>query len=792
MLISQFSNDVDELLRDIEKLYQKRFSADFNEFDHAKEAALLQQYFNDIKPVVTKDPDGNAITDDDGKKLYTATDLLDLDRKEHIQEIAKQKLLLLEKLVSPNLNEQALQEIRNNYQNLQAKEEFFSGKGEDLAKRLDAAQADTANAPLVYGPLNKNAYSEQYEELVKGMVRGQKFTLDKNPDTNEYLVKMDGQEYQLNNILKHANLTHLTFNQQDCDNYLTMLATQPMAYKPDVDQSDAAGLAIARGKINADRNLTAEEKKRQINTLIDNVLLKNIEKQNNEKPAEKRDNSLAEISSAERLAINIWTTGFFDCANPFLRGDIEGTFERTRAMSDLVGGYKLCLSSELPATGPESGKLYLSKNDEGQLIYTVRTPQNMIEQNQVLTIKGLTLPPGDLSIAELEKHKDKILAESTKRGHTAVKENGRENAIRELLCTTAFVVHGASHVSKEAPVAEQTLYRGDDNLFKPVLDQRLKAAQMQESISLNAITSTAKDNPNVDFAFNSKSENAANVKVGSIHSAIGKDISAISAYKRENEFLSVSRHKQYEAALKTGENEYLFKVKDVTALNNLAPEELLTKNEMAKFEKRAKELNKKEKGILPTISRTKRNQIQVKKDENALKKSELIEDKRLYLADLAKPNQNDQKENAAPSETASHPAQAPRKRKRSESIEDKMINAEKYLAKKMKQMKDLIIPPTEVAHHPVHIPTEHAEKPKHEEPSSNPLMLPSAQLNHLRDLENELNQQPTLTNSSGGIEHLLIRQFQIDSAKETTQSKPPTPVASVAEDKKEDHHHKLR
>lgn len=62
-------------------------------------------------------------------------------------------------------------------------------------------------------------------------------------------------------------------------------------------------------------------------------------------------------------------------------------------------------------------------------------------------------------------------------------------------------------------------------------------------------------------------------------------------------------------------------------------------------------------------------------------------------------------------------------------------------------------------------------------------MLPTAQLQHLRDLENELNKQPTLTNTSGGIEHLMIRQFQVDTAKQAAKKPDATEVAAT-EDKK--------
>lgn len=800
MSISQFSQEVDEILGYIEKLHQQSFSADFNEHVYASDVARLQEHLNDIPKVITKDESGNAITDEDGKQIYNSADLLELDRIQHIHEIAEQKLKLLEKLATSNYDDIAKSDIHAQFSNLQAKEAFFSGKTKDLTQRLDSAQSDADNVALVNGPLNKNVYTHQYEELVKGMVRGQDFKLTQNPVTKEYNVKMNGQDYNLSNIIKFANLTHLEFDQQDSDHYLTMLATKPTAYKPDVDKSDAALLAVAKGKINKNSALSEKEKRRQINGLVDNILLQNIAKENAEKPVEQRDYSLAEITSGERIAINIWTTGFFDCANPFLRGEIESTFERTRAMSELVGACKLQLMSDMLASGPEAGKLYLAKNAQGELIYTARTPQGVVVKDQVLNLKGVNLSNGELELSELNQFKDQIIAETTRRGHTAVKKNGREDALREMLCTTAFVMHGASYVSPNATAAQQAMYRGDDGLLDKVLTKRLEAAKTQNVISLNSITSTAQENPNVDFAFNTKDENKDKVKVGSIHTVIGKDISAISAFKREKEFLSVSRHKQYESVLKTGENEYLFKVRDVNAINQLAPEELFSRSEFSEIAKREKALNKQEKGILPAISKSQRKKIQSKKDENNLRKAELLQDRRVYLAKVAQLKKDDIDISQLP--TVNHlqaspmiAASAPQhKRKRSDSIESRINSAEEYFAKKMKIVRDFIIPPithethntvlTAVNQNPAPGATQTTQASSiKEDNSSNPLMLPTAQLKHLKELENELNKQPALENVSGGIEHLLLRKFESATAEAV---KPKSVKVAAAADEKKD------
>lgn len=224
MSISQFLTSIDEISVYIDKLHQKSFSADFNGYDYAREVNHLEDLFNDISKVNTKDEVGNALTDEDGKKMYNASDLLELDRIEHIYDIVKQKLNLLNKLSSSNDVENVKEQIHSAYSALQAKEAFFAGKGNVLEQRLDSTESSESVA-LVYGPLNKNIYTEQYEELVKGMVRGLAFKLVKDPQTNEYFIKMNGQEFNLTQILKFANLTHLSLNQQDCDSYLKMMAT---------------------------------------------------------------------------------------------------------------------------------------------------------------------------------------------------------------------------------------------------------------------------------------------------------------------------------------------------------------------------------------------------------------------------------------------------------------------------------------------------------------------------------------------------------------------------------------
>src|SRR5207248_8915159 len=113
-----------------------------------------------------------------------------------------------------------------------------------------------------------------------------------------------------------------------------------------------------------------------------------------------------------------------------------------------IHGYDLLLMSDLPKSGPEIGKIYLKKNKEGKLSYTVMD----LEGNKV---KGfLDIEVKELNPQALREKQDKILEEISKKGH--IKEDlkilgidtNRRNAYKEHLQEKNFI-SGVIHIVTE-------------------------------------------------------------------------------------------------------------------------------------------------------------------------------------------------------------------------------------------------------------------------------------------------------------------------------------------------------
>lgn len=535
-----FFTEIEEIIARAENLYQEMVNAqDINSFAPALEKIQADHLAIEGKIKALVEPGEFADLEEDHKILVRHYERM-------LREVVQPEITLLKILTPANIHQN---EIQSKFYALQALKAFFLGRSA-FQKR------EEINA-LAVGAPPKNAYTYQYEKLVKRMIRGENFKLKQNEKTGEYFVSMRGKRYNLTEILKYANLTQIELSKKDGERYLTMLATLPMIFKPapDLKMRGASEYTDGKAKIFKNNSLNMEQKNKKGFELLDKVLLNSVEDVNKDKPEDQKDYGLAQISPAQRLAINIYTTGFFDFSNPLLRGDIN------RAVNG--------------------------------------------------ALKPFT------------------------------EKNGQEATLRELLCTTAFVVNGITFMPG-TPYKSLT-FRGDDELYEPVLEERLDAAQKQKVISLNSIVSTSKEDPSIKFAFRGDSK----LKVGGIYEVFGRDISAISSFMQEKEVLSVSRHKQYEEAIKVGDNAYLFKVRDVATLSGLAPKELLSKKEMKKAERSAlhffyskeKQEEKKNKAIDKILSKKNQRQEMLLRfpKENKTNEVPVVHVKR---DDIAKENKN--------------------------------------------------------------------------------------------------------------------------------------------------------
>lgn len=147
---------------------------------------------------------------------------------------------------------------------------------------------------LEVGPLPKNIYTMQLESLVRGLLNNNIYEIIQNSKSNHVRIIMGGQVYDLAEIFQNANLSHLNFSDEEKSQYAQGLFEQAgMLHFSPCDPSDPT---------NSYTTITTETDMVQ----LDNQFLIN-------------DPTLNEIHQAERLALNVYTTGFYGPANKLLR-----------------------------------------------------------------------------------------------------------------------------------------------------------------------------------------------------------------------------------------------------------------------------------------------------------------------------------------------------------------------------------------------------------------------------------------------------------------------------------------
>lgn len=385
-------------------------------------------------------------------------------------------------------------------------------KNEDfLAGRAENLLQSSVEASLVFGPLIKNDATREYEALVKALIRSEKEPIIKKNFRDQQIMLVEGKEYNLSTIIKSLNLTHVELDKADSDAFLSMLSKKPIYYKPDPDPTAPGADAYAQAKNRA---------KSEIRAIEDNRYLSISEK---EKKISKIQYDLNNM--VDKIILQT-----VDEDNQSLPKEQQDT-----RLKNIESGQRLGLN--IWSTGFYANAVPLFRNHN-------------IEE----AVSG-----------EMEAF---------------TKKHGAASSLREILCTMAFVANGGSFIpenlenlSTVKPVElqkEEIKYRGDDNLPENILSKRVELAQSGGIYSSNTPTSTSEQAPLVDFAFKEDST----VKVGSIHTEVfGINIGAASRYRYEREFLSLSPQKQVEAVSKTGDNQYVFQVRDVAVLNDLTIEQ---------------------------------------------------------------------------------------------------------------------------------------------------------------------------------------------------------------------------
>lgn len=199
-------------------------------------------------------------------------------------------------------------ELRTDISALQFKNAFISGQSD---KFNDGP--DPEIAPLLeHGPINRSESTVKFEELIKLIISKKPFEIFEYKDEKRYEIKIDGKIYDINQLLKYANLSQLNFSQEDFESYKEMLCDKP------------------KGKINPMLDtqryqLEGSPTQREHVEYISATLRSAVDQAN--------DPYLKRLEDAEMLAINIYSTNFYMVANPLMRGEVYGALHQRGQLS---------------------------------------------------------------------------------------------------------------------------------------------------------------------------------------------------------------------------------------------------------------------------------------------------------------------------------------------------------------------------------------------------------------------------------------------------------------------------
>lgn len=154
------------------------------------------------------------------------------------------------------------------------------------------------------GPLPKTNYTLQFEELTRRLMAGEPFTYEKATD-NSNLIRFRNKVYNLTEIIAYANLDHLTFTQNDLDQYVEYCQNTSNV-RPE----------------NEHEEYPTEEY---------------FEEQN-----KKAGGVFSDMHYGEKLALNVYSTNYYNEMNPLLRGYYDFSDKTPAQIRDVIVHSAMC------------------------------------------------------------------------------------------------------------------------------------------------------------------------------------------------------------------------------------------------------------------------------------------------------------------------------------------------------------------------------------------------------------------------------------------------------------------
>ncbi|MDR3504059.1 MAG: hypothetical protein P4L79_15930 [Legionella sp.] len=172
----------------------------------------------------------------------------------------------------------------------------------DSFKQLNNQAARDYNPAL--GPLPKTDYTFHYEELTRRLMAGEPFAYEKAEDGSN-LIRFKNKVYNLTEIIAYANLDHLTFSQNDLDQYADY----------------CQNTSIVRPE-NEHEEFPTEEY---------------FEKQD-----KKAGGVFKDMHYGEKLALNVYSTNYYEEMNPLLRGYYNFADKTPAQIRDVIVHSAMC------------------------------------------------------------------------------------------------------------------------------------------------------------------------------------------------------------------------------------------------------------------------------------------------------------------------------------------------------------------------------------------------------------------------------------------------------------------
>ncbi|MDI1352160.1 MAG: hypothetical protein PSV35_05225 [bacterium] len=167
---------------------------------------------------------------------------------------------------------------------LNIKHQFIKANAYEVLAAFKRLNTQAINYLPEEGPLPKSNATYLYEDLVRQLMRGAKFTSELGSDGQMIHIE-GGESYNITQIMTHADLSHLNFTKADLIEYETY-CHKTSEVKPEVtDEHDQPIYPSNEFFQHADKTAL-----------------------------------FSQMSYAEKLAINIYTTNYYNQLNPFMRG----------------------------------------------------------------------------------------------------------------------------------------------------------------------------------------------------------------------------------------------------------------------------------------------------------------------------------------------------------------------------------------------------------------------------------------------------------------------------------------